>query len=88
MARTGARRPGAGLLQLSEKYPAYPVARLFGDAAKPLPVWAEVALAEQWQDVEAPLGYLDLSKPVPDADPALLGAVRPPRRGGVQAPSG
>ena len=42
------------------------MARLFGDAAKPLPVWAELALAEQWQDVEAPLGDLDLSKPVPD----------------------
>lgn len=51
MARSGARRPGVYQL-LSEKYPAYPVARLFGDAAKPLPVWAELAPAEQWQDVE------------------------------------
>jgi hypothetical protein len=31
-----------------------------------LPVWAELAPAEQWQDVEAPLGHLDLSQPVPD----------------------
>ena len=58
---------GPGVYQLlSEKYPAYPVARLFGDAAKPLPVWAELAPAEQWQDIEAPLGRLDLSEPVPD----------------------
>jgi hypothetical protein len=58
---------GPGVYQLlSEKYPAYPVARLFGDTAKPLPVWAELAPAEQWQDVEAPLGHLDLSKPVPN----------------------
>ena len=57
---------GRGLPLLSEKYPAYPVARLFGDAAKPLPVWAELAPAEQWQDIEAPLGRLDLSEPVPD----------------------
>jgi hypothetical protein len=55
---------GPGVYQLlSEKYPAYPVARLFGDAAKRLPVWAELAPAEQWQDVEAPLGYLDLKWP-------------------------
>jgi transcriptional regulator with XRE-family HTH domain len=58
---------GPGVYQLlSQKYPAYPAARLFGDAAKPLPVWAELAPAEQWQDVEAPLGDLDLSQPVPD----------------------
>jgi hypothetical protein len=36
--------------------PAYPVAWLFGDAAKPLPVWAELASAERWHDVKAPLG--------------------------------
>ena len=65
MARSGARWPGVYQL-LSEKYPAYPVARLLGDAAKPLPVWAELAPAEQWQDIEAPLGRLDLSEPVPD----------------------
>ena len=59
---------GPGVYQLfEEKYPAYPVARLFGDAAKPLPVWAELAPAEQWQDIEAPLGQLDLSKPAPGA---------------------
>jgi transcriptional regulator with XRE-family HTH domain len=57
---------GPGVYQLfEEKYPAYPVARLFGDATKPLPVWAELAPAEQWQDIEAPLGQLDLSKPAP-----------------------
>jgi hypothetical protein len=58
---------GPGVYQLlSERYPAYPVARLFGDATKPLPVWAELAPAEQRQDIEAPLGHLDLSQPVPD----------------------
>ena len=40
--------------------------RLFGDEAKPLPVWAELAPREQWMDVEAPLGTLDLSNPPPD----------------------
>jgi transcriptional regulator with XRE-family HTH domain len=58
---------GPGVYQfLQETYPAYPLLRLFGDEAKPLPVWAELAPAEQWADVEAPLGQLDLSQPVPD----------------------
>jgi transcriptional regulator with XRE-family HTH domain len=58
---------GPGVYQLLEaKYPAYPLLRLFGDEAKPLPVWAELAAAEQWADVEAPLGQLDLAQPVPD----------------------
>ncbi|HEX5879470.1 MAG TPA: helix-turn-helix transcriptional regulator [Actinomycetota bacterium] len=47
-------------------YPDYPALRLFGDEAKPLPVWAEAAPREQWADVEAPLGTLDLSEPPPD----------------------
>jgi muramidase (phage lysozyme) len=42
---TAGRSTAQGVYQLlSEKYPAYPVARLFGDAAQPLPVWAELAL--------------------------------------------
>jgi transcriptional regulator with XRE-family HTH domain len=58
---------GAGLYQLLKaKYPTYPLLRLFDDEAKPLPVWAELAPAEQWADVEAPLGQLDLSQPPPD----------------------
>lgn len=58
---------GPGLYQLfEEKYPTYPVLRLFGDTAKPLPVWAEPAAPEQWGDVEAALGTLDLSNPPPD----------------------
>jgi transcriptional regulator with XRE-family HTH domain len=58
---------GPGVYQLLEaKYPAYPLLRLFGDDTKPLPVWAEQAPAEQWADVEAPLGQLDLSRPPPD----------------------
>jgi hypothetical protein len=58
---------GPGVYRLLEgTYPAYPLARLFGDEAKPLPVWAELAPAEQWTDVEAPLGRLDLSQPPPD----------------------
>jgi transcriptional regulator with XRE-family HTH domain len=58
---------GPGVYQLLEaRYPAYPLLRLFGDEAKPLPVWAELAPAEQWADVEAPLGQLDLSQPPPD----------------------
>ncbi len=58
---------GPGVYRLLEaKYPAYPLLRLFGDEAKPLPVWAELAPAEQWADIEAPLGDLDLSGPVPD----------------------
>jgi len=58
---------GPGLYQLlGARYPAYPVLRLFGDQARPLPVWAEPASPEQWPDVEAPLGELDLSGPVPD----------------------
>jgi transcriptional regulator with XRE-family HTH domain len=58
---------GPGVYQLLEaKYPAYPLLRLFGDETKPLPVWAELAPAEQWADVEAPLGQFDLSQPVPD----------------------
>jgi transcriptional regulator with XRE-family HTH domain len=47
-------------------YPDYPALRLFGDEAKPLPVWAEAAPREQWADVEAPLGTLGLSEPPPD----------------------
>jgi hypothetical protein len=31
-----------------------------------LPVWAEEASREQWADVEAPIGTLDLSEPLPD----------------------
>jgi transcriptional regulator with XRE-family HTH domain len=58
---------GPGVYRLLEaKYRAYPLLRLFDDEAKPLPVWAELAPAEQWADVEAPLGQLDLSRPVPD----------------------
>jgi transcriptional regulator with XRE-family HTH domain len=58
---------GPGIYQLLEaKYPAYPLLRLFGDEAKPLPVWAELAPPEQWADIEAPLGQLDLSQPPPD----------------------
>ena len=39
---------GPGVYRLlEEKYPAYPLLRLFGDEAKPLPVWAELALAER-----------------------------------------
>jgi transcriptional regulator with XRE-family HTH domain len=58
---------GPGVYRLLEAmYPAYPLLRLFGDEAKPLPVWAELAPAEQWADVEAPLGQLDLSQPPPD----------------------
>jgi hypothetical protein len=59
---------GPGLYQFFEAaYPDYPVLRLFGDEAKPLPVWAEPAPREQWTDVEAPIGTLDLSEPPPDA---------------------
>jgi transcriptional regulator with XRE-family HTH domain len=58
---------GPGLYQFFEgAYPEYPVLRLFGDEAKPLPVWAEAAPCEQWPDVEAPIGALDLSEPPPD----------------------
>jgi transcriptional regulator with XRE-family HTH domain len=58
---------GPGLYQLLEaRYPAYPALRLFGDQTKPLPVWAAPAPPEQWPDIEAPLGALDLSGPVPD----------------------
>jgi len=58
---------GPGLYQFFEAaYPDYPVLQLFGDQAKPLPVWAEPAPPEQWADVEAPLGTLDLSQPSPD----------------------
>jgi hypothetical protein len=58
---------GPGIYQfLEEQYLAHPLLRLFGDQAKPLPVWAELAPAEQWADVEAALGQLDLSSPVPD----------------------
>jgi transcriptional regulator with XRE-family HTH domain len=58
---------GPGLYRLfEEKYPTYPVLRLFGDIAKPLPVWAEPATPEQWEDVEAVLGTLDLSNPPPN----------------------
>jgi transcriptional regulator with XRE-family HTH domain len=58
---------GPGLYQFfAAAYPDYSVLRLFGDEAKPLPVWAEPAPREQWADVEAPLGTLDLSQPPPD----------------------
>jgi transcriptional regulator with XRE-family HTH domain len=58
---------GPGIYGFFEaKYPAYPALRLFGDEAKPLPVWVEPAASEQWTDVEAPLGVLDLSNPPPD----------------------
>jgi transcriptional regulator with XRE-family HTH domain len=58
---------GPGLYEFfAANYPAYPVLRLFGDQAKPLPVWAEPAAPEQWADIEAPLGALDLSSPPPD----------------------
>jgi transcriptional regulator with XRE-family HTH domain len=58
---------GPGLYRFFEaSYPTYPALRLFGDEAKPLPVWAEPAPSEQWTDVEAPLGALDLSNPPPD----------------------
>jgi transcriptional regulator with XRE-family HTH domain len=58
---------GPGLYQFFEAaYRDYPVLRLFGDDSKPLPVWAEPAPPEQWADVEAPLGALDLSNPPPD----------------------
>src|SRR5919197_6555253 len=44
---------GPGLYQLlAARYPAYPVSRLFGDPAKPLPVWAAPAPPEQWSDLE------------------------------------
>jgi transcriptional regulator with XRE-family HTH domain len=57
---------GPGVYRLLEaKYPGYPLLRLFGDEAKPLPVWAELAPPEQRADVEAPLGQLDLSQPPP-----------------------
>ena len=58
---------GPGLYQFFEAaYRDYPVLRLFGDDSKPLPVWAEPAPPEQWTDVEALLGALDLSNPPPD----------------------
>jgi transcriptional regulator with XRE-family HTH domain len=58
---------GPGLYQFfAAAYPTCPVLRLFGDESKPLPVWAEPAPSEQWTDVEAPLGALDLSNPPPD----------------------
>jgi hypothetical protein len=45
---------GPGLCQYFEAaYPGYPVVRLFGDEAEPLPVWVEPAPPEQWTDVEA-----------------------------------
>jgi hypothetical protein len=48
---------GPGLYQFLEAaYPGYPVVRLFGDEAKPLPVWAEPAPHERWMDVEARSG--------------------------------
>ena len=58
---------GPGLYRFfAAAYPGYPALRLFGDEAKPLPVWAEPAAPEQWADIEAPLGALDLSNPPPD----------------------
>ena len=57
---------GPGVYQLLREVPGVPggpAVRRRGQAAAGL---AELAPAEQWQDVEAPLGRLDLSKPVPD----------------------
>ena len=57
---------GPGLYQFFEAaYHEYPALRLFGDETKPLPVWAEPAQPDQWADVEAPIGILDLSIPLP-----------------------
>src|SRR6266511_2839537 len=43
----GCALDGPGVYQLLEaKYPGYPLLRLFGDEAKPLPVWAELAPPE------------------------------------------
>jgi hypothetical protein len=57
---------GRGLYRLlHEKYPAYPTLKLFGDEARPLPVWAERAPRSEWEDVEAAPGDLDLSEPRP-----------------------
>jgi hypothetical protein len=70
-------------------YPDYPALRLFGDEAKPLPVWAEAAPREQWADVEAPLGTLDLLGAAARCAPlALLGGVLSPGRAGLPAPPG
>jgi hypothetical protein len=58
---------GPGLYEFLEAtYASYSLLRLFGDKAKPSPVWAELAPVEQWAEVEAPLGRLDLSPPKPD----------------------
>jgi transcriptional regulator with XRE-family HTH domain len=57
---------GPGLYRFFDAaYPEYPVLWLFGDEAKPLPVWAEPAPREQWEDLEAAIGKLDLSEPPP-----------------------
>ncbi|HEX4863787.1 MAG TPA: hypothetical protein VFV02_06930 [Acidimicrobiales bacterium] len=50
---------------LATKYPDYPALSLGNDTDPPLPVWAELAPSEQRDDLEAPLGELDLSRPVP-----------------------
>jgi transcriptional regulator with XRE-family HTH domain len=58
---------GPGLYQfLAAAYPAYPLLRLFGDPTRPLPAWAAPAPQDQWRDVEAPLGVLELSGWVPE----------------------
>jgi hypothetical protein len=57
---------GRGLYRLlEEKYPGYPTLKVFGDESRPLPVWAELAPRNQWDDAEAALGELDLSHPPP-----------------------
>jgi transcriptional regulator with XRE-family HTH domain len=57
---------GPGIYGFFEaKYPTYPALRLFGDEAKPLPVWVEPAASEQWTDVEAPLGFSISLIPLP-----------------------
>jgi transcriptional regulator with XRE-family HTH domain len=57
---------GPGLYRLlGDKYREYPTLKLFDDESRHLPVWAEPALRNQWEDVEAALGSLDLSRPAP-----------------------
>src|SRR5947209_2605513 len=58
---------GPGLYRfLEETYPAYPALKMFEDDRRPLPVWAEVAPREQWEEIEAGLGELAVHGPVPD----------------------
>jgi transcriptional regulator with XRE-family HTH domain len=58
---------GPGLYRFFEAaYPEYPVLGLFNNEARPLSVWVEAAPREQWADVEAPIGTLDLSQPPPN----------------------